>query len=106
MSWGHQNYGGDSWTIREVLTGVETIFSTSYAFAALLKNGTVATWGNKYGGDPFRHGFFFYVHLDVLVATWSLPPATFSYQNIHIPQKGVQRLSRSLPAATWNYQKR
>ena len=49
---------------------------------------------------------FFYVHLDVLVATWSLPPATFSYQNIQILQKGVQRLSRSLPAATWNYQKR
>ena len=41
------------------------------------------------GFDIFKHGFF-YVHLDVLVATWSLPPATFNYQNHQIFQKGVQ----------------
>ena len=40
---------------------------------------------------------FFYVHLVVLVATWSLPPATFNYQNCQNSQKCVQRLSRSLP---------
>ena len=52
---------------------------------------------------PSKHGFF-YVHLDVLVATWSLPPATFNYQNRQILQKGVQGPSRSLPPTTCSYQ--
>ena len=41
--------------------------------------------------------FFFYVHLVVLVATWSLPLATFNYQNCQKSQKCVQRVFRSLP---------
>ena len=45
----------------------------------------------------FSYTVFFYVHWVVLVATWSLPPATFNYQNCQNSQKCVQRLSRSLP---------
>ena len=34
------------------LIGVEAIYSTGGAFAAVLKDGTVVTWGNKnVGGD-------------------------------------------------------
>ena len=47
-------------------------------------------------GSKANH-VFFYVHWVVLVATWSLPPATFNYQNCQNSQKCVQRLSRSLP---------
>ena len=44
-----------------------------------------------------KNTVFFYVHWVVLVATWSLPPATFNYQNCQKSQKCVQRFSRSLP---------
>ena len=34
------------------MIGVETIYSTHRAFAALLEDGTVVTWGDKdHGGD-------------------------------------------------------
>ena len=36
-------------------TPVTAIQSSSHAFAALLKDGSVTTWGNKdYGGDPWK----------------------------------------------------
>ena len=39
--------------MQAALIGVKTICSTSHAFAAVLKDGTVVTWGNKNmgGGD-------------------------------------------------------
>jgi len=49
VTWGDKNCGGDSSTVQEALRGVEIIYSTNSAFAAVLKDGTVVTWG--YGGD-------------------------------------------------------
>ena len=46
------NSGGDSSTVQRALAGVKTIYSTYHAFAALLNDGTVVTWGDKdYGGE-------------------------------------------------------
>ena len=51
VAWGNNDYGGDA----PVLTGtVSKIFKNSYAFAALLTDGSVKAWGDStYGGsDP------------------------------------------------------
>ena len=53
MTWSDKDYG-DSSAVQAALIGVETIYSTSHAFAALLWNGTVVTWGNKMMGGDFR----------------------------------------------------
>ena len=48
-----QEYGGDSSAVRDQLTGVQQIQSTLYgAFAAILEDESVVTWGNALrGGD-------------------------------------------------------
>lgn len=52
ITWGHEEYGGDSLSVQNELKNVIGLFSTSYAFAALKQDGSVVTWGNpKYGGD-------------------------------------------------------
>ena len=47
VTWGYQDYGGDSSTVQAALIGVDTIYSTVRAFAAVLKDGTVVTWGDQ-----------------------------------------------------------
>ena len=37
VTWGDQNFGGDSRTVQAALIGVDTIYSTNSAFAAVLK---------------------------------------------------------------------
>ena len=51
-----QAYGGDSDAVQEDLdSGVDTVYSTLRAFAALKVNGSVVTWGDaQYGGDRYR----------------------------------------------------
>ena len=52
LTGGKESYGGDSSTVQAALIGVENIYSTGWAFAALLKDGTVVTWSiNGFGGD-------------------------------------------------------
>ena len=52
VSWGHEEYGGDSAAVREQLRGVQQIQGTHMAFAAILADGSVVTWGDRhYGGD-------------------------------------------------------
>ena len=44
--------GGDSSAVRDQLKGVQQIQATSQAFAAILGDGSVVTWGNaEAGGD-------------------------------------------------------
>ena len=51
LTWGN-NVGGDGSTVQTALIGVEKIYSTDYAFDAVLKDGTSVTGGVKdYGGD-------------------------------------------------------
>ena len=51
VSWGENNYGGDSMAVRDQLKNVQQIQSTSGAFAAILGGGSVVSWGdNNYGG--------------------------------------------------------
>ena len=56
VTWGDKAYGGDSSTVKTKLRGVETIYSTRSAFAALLKDGTVVTWGDSNEGRLFQYG--------------------------------------------------
>ena len=52
VSWGDQESGGDSCTVQAASIGVEAIYCTYHASAAVLSDGTVLTWGNKnVGGD-------------------------------------------------------
>ena len=47
-----QDSGGDSWAVRDQLKGVLQIQATSRAFAAILADGSVVTWGYaSFGGD-------------------------------------------------------
>ena len=39
--------GGDSGSVQVALNRVETIYSTSSAFAAVLQDGMVVTWGTR-----------------------------------------------------------
>ena len=51
-TWGYASDGGDSASVQAQLTGVESIASTDFAFAAQTSEGKVVTWGDAdYGGD-------------------------------------------------------
>ena len=53
MTWGHPGCGGDTSKVAEQLqSGVQQIFGTSAAFAALKQGGSVVFWRHpKDGGD-------------------------------------------------------
>ncbi|CAE7249120.1 osm1, partial [Symbiodinium pilosum] len=52
VTWGDDSCGGDSTEVQEQLKDVLTIRSTSFAFAALRRDGKVITWGcPSAGGD-------------------------------------------------------
>ncbi len=53
VTWGAAATGGDSSTVAtELGSGVTTVFSSRYAFAALKSDGSVVTWGaSSSGGD-------------------------------------------------------
>ena len=44
-------YGGDSLAVRDQLKGVQQIQATSRAFAAILDDGSVVTWGGQHSGS-------------------------------------------------------
>ena len=47
-----QNDGGDSSAVQDQLKGVQQIQATQSAFAAILADGSVVTWGHaQHGGD-------------------------------------------------------
>jgi hypothetical protein len=51
VTWGQGVHGGDSSSVAsELSSGVSTIYSNRYAFAALKDDGSVVTWGSSY--DP------------------------------------------------------
>lgn len=50
MTWGSGRYGGD--TQVHTSDGIEFVQATASAFAAVLGDGSVVTWGNpQYGGE-------------------------------------------------------
>jgi alpha-tubulin suppressor-like RCC1 family protein len=52
VTWGDEEYGGNSTDVQYRLTEVDNIYSTEGAFAALKADGTVVTWGKSdRGGD-------------------------------------------------------
>ena len=53
VTWGEPLYGGNSVMVKEALAcGVQRIYSTTAAFAALKADGSVVTWGSaSVGGD-------------------------------------------------------
>ena len=52
MTWGSRWSGGDSSRVKLQLRGVEQVQATHSAFAAILTNGSVVTWGHpEDGGD-------------------------------------------------------
>ena len=46
VTWGRDNSGGDSSDV--TLSDVREIYSSGYAFAALLADDSVVTWGDLY----------------------------------------------------------
>ena len=52
VTWDSMKNDVDSRSVNRALIGVDTIYSTSFAFAAVLKDTTVVTWGDEdCGGD-------------------------------------------------------
>ena len=51
---GDPKWGGDSRQVQEQLVRVQQIQATSYAFAAILHNGSVVTWGDPDRGSDSR----------------------------------------------------
>ena len=52
VTWGRNSTGGDSSAVASQLTsGVVSIYSTGYAFAALKSDGSVVTWGDYNSGS-------------------------------------------------------
>ena len=49
VTWGSAYFGGDSSAVQDQLKNVQHIYATREAFAAILAEGSVVTWGN--GGD-------------------------------------------------------
>ena len=45
VTWGDAYHGGDSSAVRDQLKGVQQIQGTDHAFAAILEDGSVVTWG-------------------------------------------------------------
>ena len=56
VTWGAADDGGDSSQVAEALVvGVQQIYSTHHAFAAVKTDGSTVTWGAaRYGGDSSR----------------------------------------------------
>ena len=50
ITWGDEDYGGDSSAVRDQLKGVQQIQATEKTFAAILEDGSVVTWGGSAGG--------------------------------------------------------
>jgi len=48
FTWGNLSNGGDSSAVQHLLKNVVEIYSTSNAFAALLENGNIITWGSSH----------------------------------------------------------
>ena len=46
VAWGHAYYGGDSSAVQERLKNVQQIQASGHAFAAILGDGSVVTWGD------------------------------------------------------------
>ena len=52
MTWGSPHFGGVSSQVQHQLKGVQQIQATDRAFAAILSDGSVVTWGDPdYGGE-------------------------------------------------------
>ena len=51
VTWGDEKAGGDSWAVQDQLRGVQQIQATQRAFAAVLADGSVITWGFAKAGD-------------------------------------------------------
>ena len=50
VTWGNARFGGDSLAVQDQLKGAQQIQATDSAFAAILGDGSVVTWGFR-GGD-------------------------------------------------------
>ena len=53
MTWGNGHFGGDSRAVQAQLVGVQQIQATSRAFAALLRNKSVVSWGDNRETSPY-----------------------------------------------------
>ena len=52
VTWGDEDAGGDSSAFQDRLKDVQKIQANDFAFAAILGDGSVVTWGDpRYGGD-------------------------------------------------------
>ena len=50
VTWGNQDWGGNSNDVQNQLNNIKMIYSTDYAFAALKNDGSVVTWGDQNRG--------------------------------------------------------
>ena len=118
VTWGDPNVGGQSAGVQDELRNVQEVHATAYAFAAILADGTVVSWGNPFcGGDcdgtavldgaavldqPKRvqqicsTSFAFAAILeDGHVVTWGIPDSGGDSSTVQDQLKNVQGISAS-----------
>ena len=59
VTWGAEDFGGDSSAVQDQLKNVQRIQASEGAFAAILGDGSVVTWGDAdYGPDSSSVGLW------------------------------------------------
>ena len=105
VTWGNPQFG-----VQDPLNGVQQIFATDYAFAAILTDGSVVTWGSPtFGGDSTAvqgqlnnvqqisatKGAFAAILTDGSVVTWGNPGFGGDSSAVQHQLKGVQQIYAS-----------
>ena len=86
MTWGDPESGGGSSGVQDQLRNVQRIYATASAFAALLADGTVVTWGAE------EHG---------TVAAWGSPELVGDAAVLQLPEQLT--VSRFMPHGMFGY---
>eukprot|EP00435_Cladocopium_sp_Y103_P045930 s1425_g13.t1 len=107
VTWGAQDFGGDSSGVKDQLKGVQQVHATLRAFAAILADGSVVAWGDRnFGGDSSRvkdqlkgvqqvhanFGAFAAILADESVVAWGHPDCGGDSSGVKDQLKGVQQV--------------
>ena len=111
VTWGHASSGGDSSAVQDQLRNVQHVYAASYAFAAIVADGSVVTWGRpEFGGDSSEvqdqlrtvrqiaatGGAFAAILADGSVVTWGDPDNGGDSSEVQDQLKNVKQISATI----------
>eukprot|EP00434_Breviolum_minutum_P016424 symbB.v1.2.014477.t1/scaffold1055.1/size140776/19 len=108
VTWGNARCGGDSSSVQDQLRGVQQIQATGLAFAAILQDGSVVTWGDAHYGVRHRlkgvqqiqatSGAFAAILEDGSVVSWGRADEGGDSSPVQDELKGVQQIQATFRA--------